>query len=266
MGPLSPHPALALTTQVGSSAWLVVGWVAVAVGVLSAAAIAWDIGVAGYRQQMGVMDLVWPITGLYWGPMALWLYFRRARRMSPKWAAANGVDLEDLMSDEEDDPPTYGAYARKNWWAISKGAAHCGAGCSLGDLLGEWLVYVTAWSIAIFAAEGANSLMAMFVADFVLAWTLGIAFQYFSIVPMREDIGRLEGIWAAIKADTLSIASFQIGMFGWMALFHLVLWQPPLTVASPTYWFMMQVGMICGYLTTWPVNALLVKHGIKEKM
>ena len=100
----------------------------------------------------------------------------------------------------------------------------------------------------------------------MLAWTLGIVFQYFSIVPMREDIGRLQGVRAAIKADTLSIVAFQVGLFGYMALYHLVLWQPPLSVASPAYWFMMQIGMIVGFFTAWPVNAWLIKRGLKEKM
>lgn len=59
-----------------------------------------------------------------------------------------------------------------------------------------------------------------------LAWTFGIAFQYFSIVLMREDIGRLQGNWAAIKADTLSIISFQLGLFGCTALYHLVFFKP----------------------------------------
>jgi hypothetical protein len=47
---------------------------------------------------------------------------------------------------------------------------------------------------------------------------------------MRDDVGRLRGVWLAIKADTLSIVAFQLGLFGYMALYHLVLWQPPLTV------------------------------------
>jgi hypothetical protein len=89
--------------------------------------------------------------------------------------------------------------------------------------------------------------MAMYVADFALAWTSGIVFQYFSIVPMRENVGVAAGIWAAIKADTLSIVAFQVGLFAFMALYHLVLWQPPLTTASPTYWFMMQAGMVVGF-------------------
>jgi hypothetical protein len=39
----------------------------------------------------------------------------------------------------------------------------------------------------------------------------------------------------------LSIVAFQLGLFGFTALYHLVLWKPPLTVASPTYWCMMQI-------------------------
>jgi hypothetical protein len=228
-------PALAATTQQGSSAWIVVAWVAIAVALLCAGAIVWDIVVRGNRAPMAVMNLVWPITALYWGPVAAWFYFTRDRE-------------------------------RGDWWSTALGVSHCGAGCTLGDLVGEWIVYLTAWSIPVFAAEDANTLMAMFVADFTLAWSFGIAFQYFSIVPMREDVGRVEGIWAAIKADTLSIVSFQVGLFGYMALYHLVFWQPPLSVAGPVYWLMMQIGMVVGFFTAWPVNAWLIRRGIKERM
>ena len=226
-------------TQTGSTAWNVIGWTALSVAFACALAIAWDIA-RGRRQKMAIMNLVWPITALYWGPVALWAYWRRGRR-----------------EDEIDQP---------RWWAVAKSVSHCGAGCTLGDIVGEWIVYLTAWSIPIFASHDANTLMAMYVADFVLAWTFGIAFQYFSIVPMREDIGRLEGIWAAIKADTLSIVAFQVGLFGYMALYHLVFWQPPLSVASPVYWLMMQIGMIVGFFTAWPVNSWLIRQGLKERM
>ncbi len=224
-------------TQTGSTTWIVIAWIALASAFVSAAAILWDIFVGGHRQKMAVMHWVWPITALYWGPVAVWGYFVRDRR--------------------DDDA---------SWWSTAKAVSHCGAGCTLGDIIGEWLVYVTAFTIPVFASASANSLMAMFAADFVLAWTLGIVFQYFSIVPMRDDAGRWEGIWAAIKADTLSIVSFQVGLFGFMALYHLVLWDPPLSVASPVYWLMMQLGMIVGFFTAWPVNVWLVRHGLKERM
>jgi NADH:ubiquinone oxidoreductase subunit 5 (subunit L)/multisubunit Na+/H+ antiporter MnhA subunit len=83
---------------------------------------------------------------------------------------------------------------------------------------------------------------------------------------MRRDLGKLEGIWQAIKVDTLSIVAFQLGLFGWMALSHFVLWQPPLPVDTSVHWFMMQIGMIVGFFTAWPVNRRLVRSGIKEKM
>ena len=83
---------------------------------------------------------------------------------------------------------------------------------------------------------------------------------------MCDDIGKLAGIWHAIKADTLSIVAFQIGLFAFMALYHLVLWDPPLTVVDPAYWWMMQIGMVVGFFTAWPVNVWLIRRGWKEKM
>lgn len=225
-------------TQTGSTALTVIGWISLGAAFISAGAILWDIAVRGQRDRMAIMNWVWPVTALYFGPLALWFYSRRR-------------ELDRRAGD---------------WWPISKGVSHCGAGCTLGDIVGEWLVYLTAWTIPVFGVHDADALMAMFLADFTLAWLFGVAFQYFSIVPMRDDIGRLAGIWAAIKADTLSIVSFQVGLFGFMALYHLVLWQPPLSVASSGYWLMMQIGMIVGFFTAWPVNAWLIRQGWKEKM
>ncbi|HWC81729.1 MAG TPA: DUF4396 domain-containing protein [Pseudonocardiaceae bacterium] len=32
------------------------------------------------------------------------------------------------------------------------------------------------------------------------------------------------------------------------------------------YWFLMQIGMIAGFFTAWPVNVWLIRRGIKEAM
>jgi preprotein translocase subunit SecD len=32
------------------------------------------------------------------------------------------------------------------------------------------------------------------------------------------------------------------------------------------YWFLMQVGIIAGFFTAWPVTAWLIRAGIKEAM
>jgi hypothetical protein len=143
-----------------------------------------------------------------------------------------------------------------------RAASHCGAGCTLGDVGGEWIV----WALGMPVLGVSGVFGPELVAAFVLAWTLGVAFQYFTIVPMREHIGRLEGIRQAMRADTLAILSFQLGLFGWMALAHFVLFRPRLPIAGAAHWWMMQVGMVIGYATSWPVNRRLVTSGIKETM
>jgi hypothetical protein len=220
-----------------------IGWFSLSIAFASALIIAVDI-LRGYRQKMAIMDLVYPITALYWGPVALWFYFRHGRRKSKPV-------IEKLGEPDPDSLP--------RWNILGKAISHCGAGCTLGDIAGEWLVASLGLMIA------GESLLADIPMDFAWAWTLGIAFQYFTIVPMRE-MGRVKGIWAAIKADTLSILAFQAGLFGGMAIYQKLIWDPPLPKDSATYWMMMQLAMILGFFTAWPVNNWLINKGIKEKM
>ena len=106
-----------------------------------------------------------------------------------------------------------------------------------------------------------------YLVDYALAFTLGIAFQYFSIAPMR-GLGLRDGIVAALKADTLSLTFFEVGVFGWMALMFFVFFPAPshLHPDSPAYWLLIQVGMLLGFATAYPVNVWLIRRGIKEAM
>ena len=65
-----------------------------------------------------------------------------------------------------------------------------------------------------------------YILDLPLAWIFGILFQYFAIAPLRGQVGELAPLRDAIKSDTLSVLSFEVGLFGWMALSHYVIWQP----------------------------------------
>jgi hypothetical protein len=58
-----------------------------------------------------------------------------------------------------------------------------------------------------------------------------------------------------------------VGLFGWMALMSFVfLPGSPLHPGSPVYWFLMQIGMVIGFFTAWPMNIWLIRRGIKEAM
>ncbi|MGX4694030.1 DUF4396 domain-containing protein [Streptomyces sp. JNUCC 63] len=173
------------------------------------------------------MNVVFPVTALCWGPVALRFCFAHGRRDSVPVIEERG------QPDPEKTP---------GWIVRSKAISHCGAGCTLGEILGEWLVYASGLAIA------GKALYADFVLDFVLAWMLGLVFQYFTIVPMR-DVARMRGIRLAIKADTLSILAFQAGLFLGMWIYQGVVFSPGLPRTTAAYWMLMQVSMVLGFFT-----------------
>src|SRR5207237_10289662 len=151
--------------------------------------------------------------------------------------------------------------ARDSLWQVSLSDSHCGAGCVLGDIAGEWIVWATAWMIGSTAELGPE-----YILDLPLAWAFGILFQYFVIAPLRGQVGRLAPLGDAIKSDTLSVLSFEVGLFGWMAVAEYAIWKSPPPIDSSSHWFLMQIGMMLGFVTSWPVNRWLLRHGIKEPM
>lgn len=192
-----------------------------------------------HPQKMAVMSWVWPITALYFGPFVLWTYYSFGRQ---KDSAARGNKQGEQ------------AYWQKVW----KGVTHCGAGCTLGDVIAEWSVFLG--RLTLFG----SSLYASYVLDFIMAYLLGIVFQYFSIAPMRKISG-LPAIWAAIKADTISLIAFEIGLFAFMFWMH-EHFRPHIQPNSPEYWFLMRLGMMIGFFTSFPANWWLIRKGLKEAM
>jgi hypothetical protein len=227
--------------------WLTaLAWAWLGLAFACAALIMADCYGRGYRQQMVIMEAVWPVTALYFGPVAVWAYARFGRPMSPRWQQQHGVD----------GPP------RKPGWATTAvGVSHCGAGCTLGDIVAEFAVFGLGATIA-----GA-AVFAEMVGDYVLALALGIAFQYLAIAPM-QNLGVREGLVRAAKADVLSLTAFEVGLFAWMALMSFVLFPAPHHIHpdSPVFWFLMQIGMVIGFATAWPANVWLIRRGIKEAM
>jgi hypothetical protein len=224
--------------------WLtVLAWISLAASFVCAALIAFEIYGRGYRQHVWIMGVVWPLTALYSGPLG-WLAYRRWGRLhSPRYLQETG--------DRRHYP-----------FSVSVGISdtHCGAGCALGDLIAEWVLFAVGVSIA------GVALWPEFIADFALAFIFGIAFQYFAITAMRRLSVR-DGLIAALKSDTLSVIAFEIGLFGWMALMFFVFFtHPHLKPDHAAYWFLMQVGMMLGFLTSFPANRRLITRGIKEGM
>jgi hypothetical protein len=223
--------------------WLtLVSWISVSAGLVSAVLVLCDIYLLGYREDMKIMEAVWPLTALYAGPLAVAAYVRWGRPMSRR-----------RMSTGD------GTRGRRLWAGVAVSATHCGAGCAVGDLISEWTVFAAGLTLA------GSTLPAEYSFDYALALGWGIVFQYFAIIAVRRLPART-ALRLAAKADFLAISAFEIGLFGWMAITQLVLSPARLPADSAAFWFLMQVGMLIGFVTTYPVNWWLIRHGIKEAM
>lgn len=228
----------------------ILSWMALALAFLCTLIIAFDL--VRHLQKMWIMNIVWPVTALYFSVFAVWGYFRFGRNSTKDAQAGKPQKSEQQKQQDKEAPPT--------WTQTAIAVSHCGAGCALADIATETAVFVLGATIL------GSELWGSYVYDYIAAWSLGVAFQYFTIVPMRH-LTPLKGIWAAIKADTLSITAFQIGMYAWMALVYFKLFaHPHLHPNKPEFWFMMQIAMIFGFLTSYPMNYLLIRMGWKEKM
>jgi hypothetical protein len=200
-------------------------------------------------QQMWIMQVVWPVTTLWSGPVGLYAYYK-VGRLSTKQRVQRA-------NERGEKPPNK---KKPFWQSVGVAATHCGSGCTLGDICAEWFVFFV--PIVIFGSH----VIGTWVLDYIIAFIFGIAFQYFTIKPMRElSIGN--ALKGAVKADTLSLTAWQVGMYGWMAIALFILFSPEtLRPNNPVFWFMMQIGMICGFLTSYPVNWWLLSQKIKEVM
>lgn len=235
--------------------WLqILAYVYLVGGILAAIYIAYDILKKRHMQKMPIMNVVWPVTVFYLFPLGLWAYWH----LGHTYSRTSSRDQQHFVKSHE---YTNNKNSRPFWESIFVSATHCGAGCTIGDVISTWLIFIG--SIVIFGSILATA----FILDFIFAWLLGVIFQYLAISEMRK-VSLREGLVDSIKADTLSLAAFEIGLFGWMTVVALVIfgttWHANPT--EPVFWFMMQIGMTIGFFTSYPANIWLVKKGIKHGM
>lgn len=201
------------------------------------------------KQPMKIMNAVWVLTGLWANVFAVGAFFKLGVRKDKMacMAMEKGMDM-DMNA------------ARPGWQSVALSALHCGAGCTLADIIGEWTAYVVPVHI------GESLIAGRWVLDFILALLIGVYFQYSAIREM-ETISSGKAVGRAFKADFLSLTAWQVGMYGWMALVHFVFFKGvALDASSWLFWFMMQIAMLFGFLCAFPMNALLIKWGIKKGM
>ena len=253
------------------------------------------------KQSMPVMDIVWPLTMLWasWIGFAAYLSFGREKAsmkdidsmsvkakdmstMSKNSMKKNSMDMDSMDTDSMDkskanmnamdkskaskmdmDSMDTGSMdmgamqinstAKPRWQGISLSTLHCGAGCTLADIIGESLASVMGLA-----------LISGWVLDYALALLIGVYFQYMAI----QQMGRMQpqqAIAKALKVDFLSLSAWQVGMYGFMAI-YLAFSAGGAGRLSFDFWFAMQIAMLAGFFVAYPMNQWLIHKGIKHAM
>lgn len=197
---------------------------------------------------MKVMKWVWPLTFLWGGLFALAMYLWFGR------AAKSGSSAHHHHDHAHGHRPM--------WQSAALGATHCGAGCALADLAVEGGMFVFGLGFAVFGHKAFGN----WIVDYVAALVIGILFQYAALAPMSDE-PKAALAWKSFKSDVLSLSSWQVGMYGWMAACIFALFGP--AAMKPDhwlFWWMMQVAMLLGFAVASPVNWLLILTGVKKAM
>lgn len=192
-------------------------------------------------QKMFIMNIVWPLTGLYFPILGIIGYYSLGK-----------------TNNNSHSHHSHSHHSKPFWQSVTISTTHCSAGCSLGNLIGAPIIFL--FGITFFNNELATTL----ITEFILAYIFGLLFQYFHMEIKHDH--PFADLMDAIKADTLSLIAFEIGMFGFMIIMHFAINNALLQPNKLEYWFLMQIAMLIGFITSYPINWYLVKKGIKHAM
>lgn len=221
-------------------AWLTaISWVFVGVALFCAAALLYDIYGRGHRQRVRAMEAVWPISALYFGPLALAIYARWGRPRTDKWRAEHEIAAETTLPAE----------------ATTRGITG-GAASTLAHFIGVPLVVLSGLTIA------GLDLWAMILVIAAIATALLFGFEYFVTRGRQRSLSSGKGVGAALAIALLTVLAFDMGMGGWMLFLHFFWIMPPPTDVA--FLFLMQIGLVLGFLTGYPVMTWLAGRDTTE--
>lgn len=211
--------------------WLTpLAWIFIASALLSAAWIASDIYLRRHRHGSVASELVWVTSALYLGPFAVPIYLRSGR------TGAAGTTS-----------------ARRS---AAVAALPGGGASAVAHLIGVPLVVASGLTIA------GIDLWVMIIVIGVLATVLLFGYERAAGAGQQQQgTGARRGVTvgAAATAALLTVLAFDVGMGGWMLLLHYNALMPPATEGS--FWFLMQIGILIGLVTGYPVVRWLVRRG-----
>ena len=223
--------------------WFVVPWYLI--GVAGAFAVAFDMK-RHNRQVDRAVQWAWPIIVFYFSVIGIALYLLTSRPPG----------IQDVEDDHEQ-KKVFARYASKTYRKVTGSCIHCVGGDGLG--------IITAMIIARLASLD-------FWQEYWFEYAVGYAFGWFvfqmAAMKMTTD-SNLKALWMGGRGEFFSMLTVMAGMGAVMG------WVTPLTIGQqpkPTtfgFWGFAALGLLVGFVLTFPMNWMLVavgwKHGIGMK-
>ncbi len=186
-----------------------------------------------------IMNLVWPITGLYmpfFGWLAWWFFARKSRQKS--WLTPARLRQSPEIRQ------------------IFSSTSHCAAGCVLGDIVAIPIVSILNYS------PFHSLLLSHAIFSLALSFVFGVLLQFFALRQL-EGFSIFRALWQAIKTDFFSLVVYQVGMFLYMELAFRFILHGQIEPRVLRFWFMLQIALFIGFIFAWPANKFLLQRGIK---
>jgi hypothetical protein len=151
-------------------------------------------------------------------------------------------------------PGTHERYVAARWRQALGSTMHCVAGDGVGILAGAVLS-------SVFGLAGLAEVVVEYILGFAFGWTI------FQALFMRDMAGGsyLRALTSTFVSELLSMNLLMAGMVPTvMALkAHIPSAADPTT---PSFWFVMSMGLLVGFIIAYPMNWWLVAHHLKHGM
>ena len=194
-----------------------------------------------YRQPASLMNLVWPLTGLYLpfiGWLAWWYLGRIPRHQ-----------LKAALLIRQKSPRHTG------WQTLFIATALSASTCILAEtitlpiitLLNYFKITLLIWH------QAAISLL--------ISLLLLLLFHFFTLA-RHEKKSFWQKLSLAFKRSAFPLLIYQAGIFLFMSLALKFVLHQQINPSLSIFWFMLQLAMITGFVFSWPANHFIIKRGI----
>lgn len=188
-----------------------------------------------------VMNIIWPLTGLYMpfvGWLAWWYLGRKPSRQ---------VKLLLLAPQK--------LHRHAGWQTIFISTSLTAAACISGDIITLPIITLVN-HFAIFPPVWLQAIISITLSLFI-----GLLFQFFAI-KQRENFSTFRTLALALKTEIFPLLIYQLGIFIFMSLALKFVLGQQINPMFLVFWFMLQLAMMIGFLFSWPANHFLIKRGL----